>query len=179
MTTRKINEFTATEIKDMFGIHTDTLKQLNVRPRVGEWKGRYPTHYYNFKKVLAAWYQYQQKTNNPVYKTRIGWIDPSQERVQMIRQKRIMLEMKNDKLAGKQMPSEIVEEALNEIQSNFSIALSQIPFYLKMDAPATSDSVFHSLSKTLVSAQIRASEIEEKIRVKIKKHKESQRQSYR
>jgi len=147
------NEFSATDIKKMFGIKDQTLKSFDLKART-ESKGRgRPTDFYKFKEVLAAWLDWQVRMKSPVVTTPDGdTIDKDLEDAMLTRSKRVAQDLKNEITLGEQAPIEVLSDALAQVSTSINARMTSIPLNLKYANPDIPSNIINHIEREIRAA---------------------------
>lgn len=147
-----MKKFTASEIRELFGITTETLRSLGVSPEVGS-----KSHNYEFKEVLFAWYEYKKSNDRTIFASNDDGeeetLDRNKEEAELARERVINLRLKNKKALGEQADISVMEQSLAQMHTGTKSRLDSIPLNLKLKIPELPSSAIREIDKEIVAAK--------------------------
>lgn len=147
-----VSEFSATDIKKMFGINNKTLSEFKLTPRTDSTKKGRPTDYYQFSEVLDKFVERHKRISSKIVVSPAGEkIDGELEQALYVRSKREAQELKNEVVRGEQASVAILSEVLNQITANLKTSLTSIPLNIKYNHPEISGSVIKHVERELIA----------------------------
>lgn len=148
-----VSEFSASDIKKMFGINNKTLGEFKLTPRTDNSKKGRPTDYYEFRDVLDRYLERHKRiTSKAVISPEGEEIDGELEQALYVRSKREAQELKNEMTRGEQAPVHVLGDVLNQLSGNIKTTLASIPLNIKYKYPEVSGSVIKHVERELIAA---------------------------